>query len=52
LPRQIVGLPGKRYTGKDVQLSFMKYTTQLIIKDVGNTHKEVSEKDKKKEINK
>ena len=29
---------------KDIQLSFMKYTAQMIIKDLRNNHKEVLEK--------
>jgi REP element-mobilizing transposase RayT len=32
------------YQRKDVQLSFMKYTAQMIIKDLRNSHKEVLEK--------
>jgi putative transposase len=28
---------------KDIQLSFMKYTAQIIIKDLRNDHQEVSE---------
>ena len=29
---------------KEIQLSFMKYTAQMIIKDLRNNHKEVLEK--------
>ena len=32
------------YQPKDVQLSFMKYTAQMIIKDLRNNHKPVLEK--------
>jgi len=32
------------YEPKEIQLSFMKYTAQMIIKDLRNNHKEVLEK--------
>ena len=32
------------YQPKEIQLSFMKYTAQMIIKDLRNNHKEVLEK--------
>jgi len=32
------------YKPKDIQLSFMKYTAQMIIKDLRNNHTEVLEK--------
>ena len=32
------------YKPKDIQLAFMKYTAQMIIKDLRNNHKEVLEK--------
>ncbi len=31
------------FSTKDIQLSFMKYTAQMIIKDLRNNHKEVLE---------
>jgi len=32
------------YLPKEIQLSFMKYTAQMIIKDLRNNHNEVLEK--------
>jgi REP element-mobilizing transposase RayT len=36
---------------KDIQLSFMKFTAQMIIKDLRNNHKEVLERFKVKDSN-